>query len=260
VLATGCAAHSPPATANSCFNFGVQAIERHVIVTTTPPPCAGLGQEQVNESVSRAIRSAVRGLPKAAGRRLAEADSRYLAALVRPVGAGRPGSPVVAPAARASVVAARLAALAAWIVTAAAGAYLLGGLLGSARPWKWRPDAITASHAGLAITGLAVWTAYVVTVAPALSWIGLGITFVIAGLGMATLLSGPADPGDLAAPQASPDPAAEPLTTAGAPTAVATSARVARKTGRASAYVIAAHGALATLTILLVLLAAIGAG
>jgi hypothetical protein len=238
VLATGCAAHSPSATATSCYSFGVQAVAHHVTVTSTPPACTGLSQEQVNESVSRAIRSAVGGLPKAAARRLADADSRYLAALVRPIPAGRPASAATARAARASVVAARLAALGAWIMTAAAGAYLLAGLLGSPRPVTWRPDTVTALHAGLALTGLAVWIAYVVTVAPVLSWIALGITFVIAGLGMATLLSGPSDPGDL--PVASP--------------------RVARRSSQPPVYVIAAHGALATVTILLVLLAAIGAG
>jgi hypothetical protein len=267
VLATGCAAHSPSATANSCYSFGVQAVQQHVTVTSTPAACAGLSQEQVNESVSRAIRSAVRGLPKAAARRLADADSRYLASLVRPIPAERAASATTAPAARASVVAARLAALAAWVVTAAAGAYLLAGLLRQPRPWKWRPDPITAGHAGLALTGLAVWIAYVVTVAPALSWIALGITFVIAGLGMATLLSGLPDPGDLPASQASPDPATVPdaptgVTEAGltAPARLAASPQVAQRSSRAPAYVIAAHGALATVTILLVLLAAIGAG
>jgi hypothetical protein len=267
VLATGCAAHGSTANANLCYSFGVQAVEQRVTVTSTPAPCAGLSQEQVNESVSRAIRSAVRGLPKAAARRLADADSRYLAYLVRPITAGRPASATIAPARRASVVAARLAALAAWIVTAAAGAYLLAGLLGSRRPWQWRPDALTAGHAGLALTGLAVWIAYVVTVAPALSWIALGITFVIAGLGMATLLSGPSDPGDVPAPAASPTPPPVPeapagLTDAGvaAPARLAAAPQAARGGSRAPAYAIAAHGALATLTILLVLLAAIGAG
>lgn len=258
VLATGCAAHGPSANANLCYSFGVQAVEQRVTVTSTPPPCAGLSQEQVNEAVSRAIRSAVRGLPKAAARQLADKDSRYLAALVRPIPAGRAASAAVAPAARTSVVAARLAALAAWIVTATAGGYMLAGLLGSPRPWKWRPDTVTALHAGLALTGLAVWIAYVVTVAPALSWIALGIIFVIAGLGMATLLSGPSDPGNLPAPEVSPDPAA--AAGVAVPALVAAPPRLARKSSRVPAYTIAAHGALATITILLVLLAAIGAG
>jgi hypothetical protein len=111
-----------------------------------------------------------------------------------------------------------------------------------------------------------------VTVAPVLSWIALGITFVIAGLGMATLLSGPSDPGDLPAPQASPDPAVVPqapagLTEAGTTEAgvtalprVAASPRAVRRSPQTPAYLIAAHGVLATTTILLVLLAAIGAG
>jgi hypothetical protein len=264
VLATGCAAHSAPAqqaTPSSCYDFGVRALRQHVTVTTRPAACAGLSQQVINDAVSRAIRDVVAGLAKAPARKLADKDSRYLAALVHPVPAGPPAAATAGPAARASVVAARLAALAAWIVTAAAGAYLLAGLLGSSRPWKWKkPDVVAASHASLALTGLAVWIAYVVTVTPALSWIALGLTFVIAGLGMATLLGGPSDPGDLPAPEAPPDAAAVPQAAAGVTSLARVSPPVARGAGRAPAYVIAAHGVFATATILLVLLAAIGAG
>jgi hypothetical protein len=177
--------------------------------------------------------------PKAAARRAAEADSRFLADLIRPVTAA---VPVAAPSpSEVSGLAARLAALAVWIITAAAGAYLLAGWL-TAEGRRRRlhaagaQRAVIVGHAGLALAGLAVWIAFVATLAPALGWIAVGMTFVIAGLGMATLLSG------LAEPEAAPaSPAGQPVR-------------------RAPVLVIAMHGALATAAILLVLLAVIGTG
>jgi len=56
----GCAAQ-PALTggsANSCFEFAVSAIERHVTVTAVPPACQGLSQIEVNVAVGRALRAA----------------------------------------------------------------------------------------------------------------------------------------------------------------------------------------------------------
>jgi hypothetical protein len=89
-------------------------------------------------------------------------------------------------------------------------------------------------HASLAIAGLGTWTAFLVTSVPALAWLAVGAILVVAGLGMATLVTG------------LPDPRAGGRTAAGRPTV-----RV---------LVIVGHGMMATAAILLVLLAAIGAG
>ncbi len=87
-------------------------------------------------------------------------------------------------------------------------------------------------HVGLAVTGLGVWIAFVLTAAPVLAWLGVGLIVLIAGLGMGALSAALPDPGRGQLPGG-----------AGLPVTV-----------------IAVHGMLATAVILLVLLAAIGAG
>jgi manganese efflux pump family protein len=242
-LMAGCSSRvlvAPPGTDASCFSFAVRALQRHLTVTKVPPECAGLSHEQVNEIVDRAIRDVVGPQPKATARREAAADSRYLADLIRPVPASAPLA--AASASQPSGLTARMAALAAWIITAAAGAYLLAGWLTGERRRRrlavtGAQRAVVAGHAGLAAAGLAVWIAFVATVTPALGWIAVGMTFAIAGLGMATLLTG------------LPDPEAAPATQITGPPA-----------RRPPVLVIAMHGVLATATILLVLLAVIGVG
>ncbi|HSR85377.1 MAG TPA: hypothetical protein VLM11_14475 [Streptosporangiaceae bacterium] len=238
----------PPANSDTCYAFAVSALRRHIVVRQRPPACAQIPQAQVNQDVARAIRTVIGSHPKAVARRLAVAQSRYLAALVRPV----PPPPAVSFGAEAPAssgeLALRFAALAAWLAAAAVGTYLLAGLLSpGARRRLRKPRAlpvVPVSHAALAIAGLLIWIAFTVTTVAALAWADVGLTWVIAGLGMATLLAGPD-------PETSADSAA-PGEQAGSSTAPFPS--------RAPVVTIALHGALATLTILLVLLAAVGIG
>jgi hypothetical protein len=266
VLVTACGTSTPPpaglamaapraisvpaASSDGCYAFAVSALRRRVVVRRRPPACAGLPQAQVNQDVARAIRTVVGAHPKAISRRLAIANSRYLASLVGPV---RPPPPVsVGAAAQASSgdLALRYSALAAWLGAALAGAYLLTGWL--TRDQRRRLirkrgvlPVVPLSHAGLAIAGLLIWIAFTVSTVAALAWADVGLTWVIAGLGMATLLSGP-DQADSGSASAAP---VEP-----------TGTTAAAFPSRAPVIVIALHGALATLTILLVLLAAVGVG
>jgi hypothetical protein len=243
---------APTATSESCYAFAVSALRRQIVVRHRPPACAGLPQALVNQDVARAIRTVVGPHPKAVARQLSSAESRYLASLVRSV---RPPSAVkvvaVAAAASSGELALRFSALAAWLAAALAGTYLLVGLLGpdGRRRRMRKPMALPVVpllHVGLAIAGLLIWILFTVTTVAALAWADVGLTWVIAGLGMATLLGGlnqQASPGeDSGVPreQAGTTPAAFP--------------------SRAPVVVIAIHGALATLTILLVLLAAVGVG
>jgi hypothetical protein len=251
VLLAGCGSSRPlplRATPDGCYAFAVRALQRHRTVTAIPPACRGLSSAQVNEAVDRAIRAAVGPLPKAAERARAAAESRYLAGLIRPVPAqpaapSQPGPPGPAP----STLPADLAALAAWIATAAAGGYLLAGRLSRDPQGQRRlaasgtPPPVIAAHAGLGVAGLAVWIAYLAAAIPALAWIAVGVTFLLAGLGMATLLTASSDVQPAAPAQAAQAPAGP------------------RPGRRPPVIVIALHGALATATILLVLLAAIGA-
>lgn len=244
------AGSTPPGTSAACYAFAVDALRHRVVVRRKPPACAGVAQVQINQDVARAIRTVIGPHPKALSRRLAAAESRYLASLVEPV--RPPASSIAVGAATTSgTLALRLSALAAWLATAAAGSYLLAGLMtrDSRRRLIRRLGSLPVvplSHAGLAIAGLVLWIAFTVTTVAALAWADVGLTWVIAGLGMATLLGGPDQPTASAADSAA---AGELDAGSTAPFPV-----------RVPVVVIALHGALATLTILLVLLAAVGVG
>jgi manganese efflux pump family protein len=257
MLAAGCAGGSRGAggssgylaTENSCYAFGVQAIQRHITVTTVPMACAGLSHAQINAAVSRAIREVAGSHRKAIARHLAYQDGTYLAHLI-----GTVPTPKAAPTVAARAPAATqpsgdlplgLAALGAWLVTAGAGSYLLAGWLMTGDPRRgragrraFRPRRIRAAgltrgfivgHFGLALAGLGIWIAFLGTGVAALAWVSVGAVILIAGLGMGVLSADLPEPGTRAG--------------RGLPVTV-----------------IAVHGAFATTTILLVLLAAIGAG
>ena len=257
LLAAGCSAS--PVTSyrpseQTCYDLAVRALQRHVTLSARPPACAGLSSAQVNLAVARAIREVTGPWPKAIARRLAYQDRAYLARLVSVIPVIPPPPPAASPAGPQPPAPARpsrdlpldLAALAAWVLTAAAGVYLLAGWLVTwlarlvRRRRRRRADAATAftvSHFGLALTGLGVWIGFVATDLAVLAWVALGMIVLIAGLGMGVLsaaLPGPARAGAGAGPGAS--------------------------RARIPVIVVAAHGMFATLTILLVLLAAIGAG
>jgi len=245
------ASSAPPGSTENCYAFAVSALRSHVVVRRRPAACAGLPQAQVNEDVARAIRTVVGPHPKAVARRLATADSRYLANLVRPVRPPRAASAASGTTTPSADLALRFSALAAWLAAAVAGTYLLVGLVKRERLRRLSRRAGTVplvplSHAGLAIAGLVIWIAFMVTAVAALAWADVGLTWVIAGLGMATLLGG------LDQPASSGTEAAAPGQQAGTSTAPFPS--------RAPVIIIALHGVLATLTILLVLLAAVGIG
>jgi hypothetical protein len=240
-----------PGSSQACYAFAVGALRSHVVVRQRPAACAGLSQALVNEDVARAVRTVVGPHAKTIQRQLAAAESRYLAALVRPVKPPPPAAVAAGQSATSNRLAGRLAALAAWLAAAAAGGYLLSAWL--TRDGRRRvtrkpgiPSALPLGHAGLAITGLGIWIAFMVTSTSALAWADVGLTWVIAGLGMATLLTSSPEP-DGSSTQAAALAGAPGMSTAPFPT-------------RAPVVVIALHGILATATILLVLLAAVGVG
>jgi hypothetical protein len=255
-LVAGCSAGAAApyrATAQTCYAFGVQAIERHITVTTEPRACAGLSHAQVNESVARAVRDVAGSRHRAAARRRAQQEGRYLAQLISTVPPAGAVPLAVAPARRSTDLPVSLAALAAWILTAAAGSYLLAGWPAAGGPRRrgraaGLPPVIIVSHFALALAGLGIWIAFVTTGLAGLAWIAVGLLLLVAGLGMATLVTGLPEPAVGGVP-ASPGPMPE--------SRLAGTAVSGRP--RAPVTVIAAHGMLATATILLVLLAAIGA-
>jgi manganese efflux pump family protein len=239
---------APTASVSACYDFAVGALRGHVVVRRTPPACAGLAAQQVNEAVARAIRTVVGPLPKAAGRRLAVADSHYLSSLVRPAAPGRPAQAVPAPGTAGSTVPVRLAALLAWLMAAIPGGWLLASRLSSRRRRDRAPPGlpwVPLSHAGAAATGLALWVAFLLAGSPLVGWLDVAMTWLIAGLGMATLLAGPTGQDATSA------------SLAAATTGTATLALAGR---RAPVLTIALHGALAATTMVLVLVAVLSVG
>jgi manganese efflux pump family protein len=179
-----------------------------------------------------------------------------------------------------------IAALIAWLVTAGSGAYVLGSWFArggtlrrgarGAGAGTGSPPAFLLGHFGLALCGLVLWAAYLVTGWAALAWVAVGALLPVAGLGMATLVTGL--PGRRAATAAGHSgdtgPAARDTAgiqvggagTSGATRTATIHADSAGTVGtgavpvraRLAPMVVAAHGALAVTTMILVLLAALG--
>jgi hypothetical protein len=256
----------------SCYAFAVQALNQHVTVTAVPAACAGLTHEQINLAVDRAIRAVVGPHRKVVARRLAHKEAAYLSYLVTVVPPRAPAPQVAGPATPSSPVPLDLAALAAWAVTVAAGTWLLAGWIarGGLRRRYARvagvPRAVIVGHFTLALTGLVIWIAFLATSVPALAWASVAVVLSVAGLGMATLAGGLPEQRRPADGALEPQPAATGNSvSAGAveggnvELAPTRTAAIVVPAGKPLA-VIALHGALASATILLVVLAAIAAG
>ena len=219
VLAAGCAGRAAPsrATVATCYGFAVQALDRHVTVTSVPPACAGLTHEQINQAVDRAIRTAVGPHRRVVARRLAYREAAYLSYLVTVVPPHAPAPLPAAPARPSSRVPLELAALAAWVVTAAAGTWLLAGWLarGGLRRRYARvtgvPRPVIVGHFTLALTGLVLWIWFLTTGVPALAWAAVGVVLAVAGLGMATLAGGLPERAVEPAGERAAEPAGQPM-------------------------------------------------
>jgi hypothetical protein len=169
---------------------------------------------------------------------------------------------VAATGVTAPTLPARLAALTAWLAAVIAGAWLLAGRLGL-RERRGRaagvPGWIAGSHAGLATAGLGLWVAFTVTGSPLIGWLDVALTWLIAGLGMSTLL---ADPHRRYAPARGGTTASGSATASARAAATGTSATITLTPagGQAPVLTIALHGALAAVTMTLVLLAVLSVG
>jgi hypothetical protein len=272
VLVAGCSGQSASSrgTVSTCYGFAVQALDRHATVTSVPPACIGLNHEQINLAVDRAIRAVVGPHRKVVARRLAHREAAYLAYLVTVVPPRAPVPPVTAPSRPSSRLPLDLAALAAWAVTVAAGARLLAGWIasGGLRRRYTRvagmPRAVIVGHFTLALTGLGIWIGFLASGLPGLAWAGVAAVLSVAGLGMATLAGGLPQAQQATGPRGDSPPAtvtgtAVPPEPAGITLRPARTTTIQMPAGQ-SLGVIALHGVLAAATILLVVLAAIGAG
>jgi len=206
-------------------------------------------------------------------------------------GSAIPGSPALAG--RGSDVALGFAALGAWFLAAGSGSYMLGVWIshgGIHRLLTGGPrlqPVVTVGHVTLAAAGLMVWIVYLTTDEAALAWTAVGLLLPVAGLGMALVTlgssgehtgsgtasagSGSAGSGSAGSGSAGVVGAVTAGTVAASTVAVGT-ATVATATAagpRAApaaaarrgvpVLVVIGHGLLAAATVLLVLLAALGA-
>jgi len=293
LFAAGCGAPSvgaPRHTVQGCAAYGLRAIEHHVTVTRKPAACRGLTRAEVNQAVAIAVVRAAGDERKAIRRKREGEAAPYMAHLVSTLPPAASSVPPGTPAAsRGRDLPMSIAALIAWLVTAGSGAYVLGswiahgGTLRRSTPGTGTgsPPGLVFGHFGLALCGLALWVAYLSTGLAALAWVAVGVLLPVAGLGMATLFNGLPGRRAVTSPGHSGEPGAGGGGTAAADatgvrlagagtsgsTRTATIGAGSPGTGgtgtvplraRLAPLVVAAHGALAVTTIILVLLAALG--
>jgi manganese efflux pump family protein len=252
--------HSQPSVP-ACAAYGVRAIEHRIRVTREPAPCRGLSKAEVNEAVGIAVRQAAGNGPKAARRKREAEAARYLYPLVTALpspAAARPPPAGPSPP-RGRDLPMSVAALIAWLITACSGGYLLGSWISHGGSLRRRgstgqgsPPLVVMGHASLALTGLALWAAYLGTGWAALAWVAVAVLLPVAGLGMATLTVGLPQHSRLAAGGGTAEAFGF-----GAGGAERLRIRSAGP-GRARPLLIAGHGVLAVTTIAVVLLAALG--
>jgi hypothetical protein len=195
------------------------------------------GDKAVRRHLVRLARAHLGFLIIAAQRIAAERAAASRAAAKRHrIAEGAATSDVRSPGTRVPV---RLAALAAWLLTAGSGSVLLRNWLAHGRrrraagsPGPFR--GLVFSHFGLALGGLSIWIGYLLTHWAPLAWIAFAILLPVAGLGMATVIE--------AIPE--PDPAPP-------------SAALRRR--KTPVVMISAHGVLAIATLLLALLGSVAA-
>jgi hypothetical protein len=87
----------------------------------------------------------------------------------------------------------RFATLISWLVTASIGAFMLrswlarGGLRRERARAGGLPPQLIFGHAGLALTGLLIWSVYEATGAKAAAWTAVVVMMVVIGLGLSTV-------------------------------------------------------------------------
>jgi hypothetical protein len=240
------------ASPQACVDYAYAAIEGHTIATATSAACKGLTRTQVNQAAGTAIRMTLTGGSKPVRRQEAVAAAVWVRALIT----GPPPAPASPPAVTSnskpaaigsqsielglgniSELAAQVSALLAWLATAASGGWILiRWLRAGGNPLRRTPTsappAVILGHVGGGLVGLVLWAAFMLSGWAALAWIALGLLAPVAGAGMGVLALGLPRPGR-------PRPSA--------------------RRPRIPVFAIFGHGLFATVALLLVLMATIGA-
>jgi hypothetical protein len=157
-----------------------------------------------------------------------------------------------------------IAALITWLLTAGGGFFMLGTWLskGGNRPPRTSnfPPALIFGHFGLAATGLVIWIIYLITDTDALAWIAFILLLPVAVLGFTMLArwlptrrtgasAGATGTGSVGGRATAESAGATAATSAGQP-----------PESHFPVPVVAAHGLFAVVTVVLVLLTALGVG
>jgi hypothetical protein len=249
----------------ACEDYARTAIERHQVATSTPAACRGLTRAEVSQAASAAIRMTETRGSKPVLRREAIAAARWVRAMFAgpvpatgPVASSAPaGQPATGQSAASPVdglglggvseLAAKVAALLAWLATAASGGFVLARwLLAGGSPLRRTmtaaPPAVILGHVGAGAGGLVLWVSFMLSGWVPLAWTALAVLAPVAGLGMGVLLLGLPGP-------------VRPRTETRA-----FGARAAGRRTRIPVLAVVGHGAFAATALLLVLMATIGAG
>jgi hypothetical protein len=158
-----------------------------------------------------------------------------------------------------------VAALIAWLVTALGGFYLLGKWLarGGARQQHGGPSRFPApvifGHFLLAAAGLIVWIVFLIAHAKALAWTAFVILVPVAALGFTMFFRWIGVHRGVTAPAPAPARVGASSAAAAAPATSAAAGAAVPAERHLPVPVVLAHGALAATTLVLVLLAALGA-
>jgi manganese efflux pump family protein len=208
LAAAGCAARGTPAdtaaprgSVQACTALGVRAIEEHRTVSQVPAACRGLSRAEVNFALGRAIYLvAGAGHHKVAWRRNAAVAGARLARLITTAMAQSPrgsGAGSSSASSRTGPVDRRplgVGTLIAWLLTMAAGGYMLlrfvigGGLRRQRAAGDRAGPAVVLTHFGLASAGLLLWALYLATSWLAVAWVAVALLLPVIGFGMATLI------------------------------------------------------------------------
>jgi len=208
LAAAGCAARGTPAgtaaprgSVQACTAFGVRAIEEHRTVSQVPAACRGLSRAEVNFALGRAIYLAAgAGHHKVAWRRNAAVAGARLARLITtamaqsPRGSGAGSSSAGSGTGPVDRRPLGVATLIAWLLTMAAGGYMLlrfvtgGGLRRQRAAGDRAGPAVVLTHFGLASAGLLLWALYLATSWLAVAWVAVALLLPVIGFGMATLI------------------------------------------------------------------------
>ena len=265
------------ASVAGCTSVVTQAIRLNATISAVPADCRGLRPGQLHDAVATAVSQVTDHGRKVLRRHYAAQASVRVAVLAaaaeqeaaaQATGTANGAGSTVVPAGPGGLpIPVGMAALVTWLLAELSGGYLLlgwlrhGGMRRKRTSASGLPPVVLLSHFGLASAGLLVWLGYLITGVAGAAWVAVGLLLPVAGLGMATLVLAIPETGGATRPAAAGPGAAVTVPAVAVPAGGPTTgiATTTRRRPRMPAMIISLHGAFAFITVLLAVLAAIGA-